>query len=421
MNKNKMLALGAMLLVAILLAACAGTEAPQGPAGPAGAAGPEGPQGPEGSEGAAGSTGEDGEPGPSGAEYVGAEVCAGCHAETYDVFMKSGHAYKLNPVVEGEPPDYPFTSLSELPEGYTWDDILYVIGGYNWKARFVDKDGYIITDKPGETGDAEYLNQFNFANRKVGNDAGWVQYHSGEAELPYDCGSCHTTGYSPEGNQDDLPGLVGTWTEPGVKCEECHGPGSLHISNPRGIAMKVERDAEECGDCHRRGDVEQVDASGGFVKHHEQYEELFQSKHITIKCVTCHDPHTGVIQLRKEGVQTTRTECKNCHYKEDKYQNIEKHVGFGVACIECHMPFMVKSAVSNADKFTGDIRTHIMAIDPDQVGQFTEDGSQAFSQISLDFACRHCHIPDTNLAKTDEELVEAATDYHVKTYPKVEE
>jgi len=189
MNKNNMLALGAMLIVAILLAACAGSESPQGPAGPAGPAGPEGPQGPPGSEGAAGSPGEEGEPGPSGAEYVGAEVCAGCHAETYDVFMKSGHAYKLNPVVEGEPPDYPFTSLSELPEGYTWDDILYVIGGYNWKARFVDKDGYIITDKPGETGDAEYLNQFNFANRKVGNDAGWVQYHSGEAELPYDCGS----------------------------------------------------------------------------------------------------------------------------------------------------------------------------------------------------------------------------------------
>jgi len=124
MKKNKMLALGAMLLVAILLAACAGTEGPQGPAGPAGPAGPEGPQGPAGPEGAAGSPGEDGEPGPSGAEYVGAEVCAGCHEETYDVFMKSGHAYKLNPVVDGEAPDYPFTSLSELPEGYTWDDIL---------------------------------------------------------------------------------------------------------------------------------------------------------------------------------------------------------------------------------------------------------------------------------------------------------
>jgi hypothetical protein len=292
-----------------------------------------------------------------------------------------------------------------------------VIGGYNWKARFVGKDGYIITDKPGETGDAEYLNQFNFANPNVGNDAGWVTYHSGEAEIPYNCGSCHTTGYNPEGNQDDLPGLIGTWTEPGVKCEECHGPGSLHASNPRGIAMKVNRDAEECGACHRRGGVEEVDASGGFIKHHEQYEELFQSKHLTLDCVVCHDPHTGVIQLRKEGVQTTRTQCQNCHFEEEKYQDNEKHTALEVDCIECHMPFMVKSAVGNADKFTGDIRTHIMAIDPEQVGQFTEDGSVALSQISLDFACRHCHINDTDLAKTDEELISAATDYHAKPSP----
>jgi len=51
------------------------------------------------------------------------------------------------------------------------------------------------------------------------------------------------------------------------------------------------------------------------------------------------------------------------------------------------------------------------------VGQFNEDGSVALSQISLDFACRHCHINDTSLAKTDEELISAATDYHVTTPP----
>jgi hypothetical protein len=61
-----------------------------------------------------------------------------------------------------------------LPEGYTWDDISYVIGGYNWKARFINAEGYIITDKPGESGNTEYLNQYNFANPIVGTEAGWV-------------------------------------------------------------------------------------------------------------------------------------------------------------------------------------------------------------------------------------------------------
>jgi len=60
--------------------------------------------------------------------------------------MKSGHAWKLNPVVNGQPPEYPFTQITELPQGYTWDDILFIIGGYNWKARFVDKSNALGVD-----------------------------------------------------------------------------------------------------------------------------------------------------------------------------------------------------------------------------------------------------------------------------------
>ncbi|NIN36717.1 MAG: hypothetical protein GTO60_17125, partial [Gammaproteobacteria bacterium] len=89
-------------------------------------------------------------------------------------------------------PDYPFTDVPSPPEGYTWNDVTYVIGGYNWKARFIGKDGYIIT---GEEGDKEFLGQYNFANPIVGTEAGWVKYHSGEKKA-YNCGPCHTTGYS---------------------------------------------------------------------------------------------------------------------------------------------------------------------------------------------------------------------------------
>ena len=138
MTKKWLIICGALVLMTVLLAACAGTEGPQGVPGPAGPAGPEGPQGPVGEEGPAGPPGQ---VASAAAEYVGAETCGNCHPDIYEVFMKSGHAWKLNPVVDGQPPQYPFTELSELPEGYTWDDILYVIGGYNWKARFVDKDG----------------------------------------------------------------------------------------------------------------------------------------------------------------------------------------------------------------------------------------------------------------------------------------
>lgn len=410
MSRKLIFVVAGLLLLAVALAACAGQPGqpgPAGPQGPVGAQGPEGPQGPAG---------------PSGAEYVGSATCSQCHEALYTTFMNSGHPWKLTKIVDGQAPTYPFTAITELPAGYTWKDISYVIGGYKWKARFMDQQGYIITDEPGKTGNADYLNQYNFANPIVGKDAGWVKYKSGKEKLVYDCGTCHTTGYSawpPDSHQDDLAGIVGTWKEAGIQCEACHGPGSLHAANPHGIRMEVERSPDLCGDCHDRGAQETVDAKGGFIEHHEQYEELFQSKHITLDCVLCHDPHAGVEQLRQAGKQTTRTKCESCHFKEAQYQDSAVHPTVA-ACIDCHMPFVGKSAWGDAAKFTGDVRTHLMAIDPKQIDQFytvtAADGTAkdfSLSQVGLNFACRQCHVEGGSATvKTDAELIEKATGYH---------
>ena len=408
MNRRIVIGLALLLLAMFTFAACSSEPGAQGPAGP------EGPQGPPGATGPAGEAGAPGERGPAGVDgisftppqYVGADSCAECHEDIYDRFMQSGHPWKLNPVVDGQPPDYPFTNVPRPPDGYEWADISYIIGGYNWKARFIDQEGFIIT------GDEDSTTQYNFYNPDVDLGDNWVAYHAGE-EKPYNCGTCHTTGYSPEGNQDGLPGLIGTWSEPGIQCEECHGPGSLHVEYPRSFSVDIDRDGAACGDCHFRGVPEAVDASGGFIKHHEQYEELFQSKHVTIDCVTCHDPHDGVIQLRQVGAPTTRTSCENCHFAETQVQNNEEHVAGNLECISCHMPRVTKSAVGDAAQFTGDLRTHLMAIDPNQIGQFTEDGTTALSQLGLNFACRSCHNPDgTATNVTDEELQAGANGYH---------
>ena len=86
-----------------------------------------------------------------------------------------------------------------------------------------------------------------------------------------------------------------------------------------------------------------------------------------------------------------------------------------VACIDCHMPRVTKSAVGNKAKFTGDIRTHMMGIDPTQIGQFTEDGNTALSQIGLNFACRHCHVKGGDFSPlSDAQLIRAATNYHAR-------
>jgi predicted CXXCH cytochrome family protein len=401
MNKAVMIFFGLITSV-IFLVACSGPMGPEGSIGPAGPAGPEGPQGPIGEKGPAG------DPGPSGAEYVGSDVCSGCHPDISESFKNSGHNWGLNPVVDGKPPIFPFTITPPPPVGYTWQDILYVIGGYNWKTLFIDKDGYIIT---GEPGNSVYLNQWNFTNLNVGAKAGWTSYHPGEEQLSYDCGSCHTTGYDPRG-QNELPGIVGTWAEPGIKCEVCHGPGSLHITNPRGISMKISRDAENCETCHQQVSEQPVMATNGFIEHNELYMDLTHSKHMILDCVQCHDPHKGVVQLRQAGEQTTPTLCKDCHFKEAK--NI-KHAQ--ISCVECHMPRIIKSAWGNLATFTGDFRSHVMAIDSTQVSTFNGDGSLISGQIGLDFACRHCHIPNSSFDKSDDELLNMANGMHTTGIP----
>ena len=400
-----------LAVVAIVISALAigltytsgGTIGPAGPNGSEGAQGAAGPAGPAGVAGAVGAAGSDAS---LGATYLTSEGCADCHPDQYDSFVNSGHKYKLNKVVDGQPPTYPYTELVDVPEGYTWDDISYVIGGYNWKARFIDLDGYIIT------GDANATTQYNFPNDVLGTDEGWVGYHAGEENKPYDCGPCHTTGYKPEGNQDGLPGLIGTWEETGVACEKCHGPGSNHAEDPYGVALKVDRTSEACGDCHVRGDNSVIDAKGGFIKHHEQFEELIQTKHNALTCISCHDPHEGVIQARKEGTDTTRVDCASCHYEEAE-QQASSVMKAAVDCVDCHMPRIDKSAMGDADQWSGDLMTHLFAIDPVADAQFTEDGSAAISQITLDWACKSCHGSEGYANEySDAELLAEATDYH---------
>ena len=413
---------GTLVVAALLLTACAGPEGPQGPAGPAGPPGPEGPQGPEGPAGPPGPEGPQGPVGIAGSEYIGSEACSGCHEDIYATFMLSGHPYKLNKVVDGQPPTYPYSEVPEPPEGYTWDDISYVIGGYGWKARFMDADGYIITGPPGTRGDeaaAEgFVNQYNFANEEVGKDIGWVPYHLGE-ELPYTCGTCHTTGYNPEGHQDDLPGIVGTWAAPGIQCEQCHGPGSSHAENPYGVALTIDRSAQLCGECHIRGGVDEINAKGGFTEHHEQAEEMYASKHFALSCVSCHDPHASSQYADAElnpNLSVWNT-CQDCHFDKVKEQKSEAMATM-LDCKDCHMAPMAKSAWGDLDVLTGDIYSHLFAINPDpDAPQFSEDGSVTMPYLTVQYACQSCHIDgatrtDAGVPRDMAELFEMAEGYH---------
>lgn len=307
-------------------------------------------------------------------DYVGSEKCFSCHADQFNDWQASGHPWKLRKMEKARYAKLP------LPPGYSWDDVSYVIGGANKKARYIDKKGYIITAaKDG----SEAKTQYNL------QDASWSFYHKGEKK-PYKCGPCHMTAYSPEGHQDNLEGMIGTWAEDGIGCEECHGPGGTHLQKQTAESITINRDPELCGKCHQRGGIgPQPPAKKGFIKHHEQINELKAGVHKDLSCIDCHDPHKRAIQAK--------VDCAECH--EDVAAAFAKdiHGKQGTRCIECHMPKASKSAISVAS-YIGDVRTHIFKINTDpnaSMFETKEAGGKkktyARGFVTLDYVCLSCH------------------------------
>ena len=396
-----------LLLLALLtgaLGACAFTAGPPGVAGPQGPAGPPGPTGSQGNVGDQGPRGPQGNPGLDYTPpvYVGSETCKQCHADLYEAYATTGHASIMKQPEDGKAPSYPFSEVKNPPEGYSWDDILYVIGGYGWKARFLDKQGYLIT------GDENAKPQYNLENRTLRAGDEFVAYHAGEVDLPYTCGTCHTTGYVPEGNQDGLPGLVGTWAEASVGCEACHGPGGSHVNDPYRATMDISTDRNLCESCHGTGTTEPIPSANGFLPHHDASATPFTGKKSIMDCVACHNPHETTIHAEGQGVAAV---CATCHFQSEEYQKISdrKHAN----CVDCHMPKLIESAVSDPEKYMADFRTHLVAINPQVMDQFNKQGEFDTPYLALEFSCRGCHSDAgraPNLA--DDVLISVATGYH---------
>lgn len=389
-----------LVAVVVFAAACADQVGPPGPPGEVGPPGPIGPPGPDGPAGLEGPQGPAGEPGLSWspAIYVGSAVCSECHEALYASYAETGHAHALTRVVDGTAPAFPFSQVPDPPEGYTWDDILYVIGGYGWMARFVDQSGYVIT------GDGA---QYNLVNDELDLGGDWAAFHAGE-QVAFDCAACHTTGYTPEGSQENLAGVVGRWAADNVGCEACHGPGSNHVNDPYFVDLQVVREAQLCGQCHLRGDLTTIEAADGFLGHNNQYGELFASKKRVMGCVDCHNPHMTPKDDAETAIKST---CETCHFQEAEYQKISnlRHA----QCIDCHMPKASLSALGDPARFSADVRTHLMAINPRAVSQLNGAGDVSQPYLALEFSCKGCHNAEGRGGELpDEQLMEAADGYH---------
>jgi DmsE family decaheme c-type cytochrome len=116
-------------------------------------------------------------------------------------------------------------------------------------------------------------------------------------------------------------------------CESCHGPGSLHVSDPatnpvkRFSKLPPKEVNATCTTCHNRGEHTLWDGS--------QHESR------GLSCVNCHSIHAPVSEQKHLKAETQPKLCVNCH--RDKVAKLDRSGHMPVregkmTCSTCHNP-----------------------------------------------------------------------------------
>ncbi len=354
-----------------------------------------------------------------GDAYTGSAKCFACHRRDGNVALwrDTGHARTLNRVQDATAPE----GVNAVPpQGVSWENIGYVIGGAVTYARFIDSRGYVMT----------------------GPEANWSI--AGATHTPYKpevpngtlaagCVRCHATGWTAAGSYqngvgNDLPGIPGAWFENGVGCEVCHGPGAGHdaiedklaVAEKKGdLKIKVDRSAELCGTCHASTrDTALHLAAPDLIESAQQYTEWKLEKHAAFKvtCIACHDPHAPA------GSEKGMTrKCTDCHTGKFAVEvKIAPMKAAQVACRDCHMPPAARGAWDTMEgKYhRGDQASHLFGITLDPAYTL-DDGSgkarltnEKLARLTVEMTCYRCHQSGRVKTLTREQLLEAGARVH---------
>ncbi|HEX6245374.1 MAG TPA: multiheme c-type cytochrome [Polyangiales bacterium] len=355
---------------------------------------------------------------PEHAQFVGSERCKTCHATEFTSWSGSHHAKAMLPAT-------PEHVLGSVDGGVARAALPGV------QARFFRDDAGTQVELEGSDGGVQRfqlaytfgvgpLQQYlvRFPNGRLqalpvawdsralaAQGQRWFQLypdvHDHHDQLhwsgPYQnwnmmCGECHVTGYVKryDARQDAYDSK---WSELGVGCEACHGPGSAHLAwaqaggqageAGRGFVRDLKARGEfvfrtpdqriaarsdtpppdanaECAACHARAgslvDAERRAPRSAMTQHHrltlltspeywptgEQRDEVFvwgsfaASKMAArgVTCGDCHEPHSGAPLAQDNSL------CVRCHQPSvfDAPAHHRHAPGSaGAQCVGCHM------------------------------------------------------------------------------------
>lgn len=344
------------------------------------------------------------------AEFVGSESCADCHADYWSSYQSHGMArslYALTPETTVERFDGTVVRDDRLGfsyRAYREDDRFFqeeyrLDAAGNRTHRLVREMQYVVG-----SGSAARTYLVEVEGRYVQLPLTWYTQDGGRWDfspgyrernarfdriVPDRCMTCHTGTHNrgetlPVGLADGLfEGLA-----QGIGCEQCHGPGSVHVDarllddgpaqgpdytivNPKHLSL--DRRLDVCQQCHLNGTVSllregreafdfrpgepltahvalfnlDTEAEGAIavISHADRMrlsacftESLEASR--PMDCVTCHNPHEG---FRDAGPDYFNRTCMSCHAVaplQDRMPTPELAAQHDAAvnCFACHMP-----------------------------------------------------------------------------------
>lgn len=346
-------------------------------------------------------------------EYMGSKSCGMCHPGESKAWMNHGHSKMLRQIVNGKTPD---NAEVKPPEGKTWNDISYLIGGFYYYARYTDSKGYVFTGPKAQWS-------------MVGKTLTPFNPQTPPGTMKYDCIKCHVTGWKESGTyangvKNTLEGIPGAWFENGVGCESCHGMGREHfalknkgdVKKANGdFKIKIDKSMETCGVCHQRESGEISVVAKDLIESRQQYTEMqFNLKGKSkMTCLSCHSSHTSA--LTKGGIVGN---CEGCHPKVEL--KIQPMASAGVKCLDCHMPFAARGAYDGMVKsyHRGDTRSHLFGISVDPA-YVLDDGSghaalndKGVARLTMEMTCYSCHKAGKAPDFPREKLLSAAGHVH---------